>query len=276
MTRLTANGEVEHSSGMSKRIDWYEVLDVLVFVLDKFTRPTFNNLMTGLEEDRYRTYGPKLFFLMERERYIERTRRGKHLEFTVAEECKRPRVNGRDPKEEWERKWDGRWRLLTFDVPESRSKDRLKLWRHLRARNVGFLQKSVWIWPRDMNPMLTDILDATGIPECFAGFETSRLFLCTHQEIVTTAWDFDAILAGHQKHLDQISKLQAAVSNARTLAQLVEVGRAEWRSYRDSMWSDPLLPNALLPPGYLGARVYEAHQSFRRHFARCLRGFIEV
>lgn len=47
------------------------------------------------------------------------------------------------------KRWDGRWRVLVFDVPEYRKSLRDKMRRTLAA--VGFLrlQDSVWIYPHD-------------------------------------------------------------------------------------------------------------------------------
>lgn len=47
------------------------------------------------------------------------------------------------------RKWDERWRMVIFDVPESRKAVRNKL--SLMMREVGFvrLQDSVWVYPYD-------------------------------------------------------------------------------------------------------------------------------
>ncbi len=47
------------------------------------------------------------------------------------------------------RKWDGRWRIVTFDIPERRRGIRA----HLREmmKSIGFvrLQESVWVYPYD-------------------------------------------------------------------------------------------------------------------------------
>ena len=47
------------------------------------------------------------------------------------------------------KKWDGRWRMVAFDIPERRSRTRA----HLRVvmREIGFvrLQDSVWVYPYD-------------------------------------------------------------------------------------------------------------------------------
>jgi DNA-binding transcriptional regulator PaaX len=47
------------------------------------------------------------------------------------------------------RKWDGRWRIVTFDVPERRRGVRGRLREMMKS--VGFvrLQESVWVYPYD-------------------------------------------------------------------------------------------------------------------------------
>ena len=43
--------------------------------------------------------------------------------------------------------WDGKWRILMFDIPESKRESRDSLTNKLR--NLGFIQfqKSVWVYP---------------------------------------------------------------------------------------------------------------------------------
>lgn len=53
------------------------------------------------------------------------------------------------------KKWDGRWRVLIFDIPENRRRDR----DHIRQTliDIGFvrLQKSVWVFPYDCEEFVT-------------------------------------------------------------------------------------------------------------------------
>lgn len=53
------------------------------------------------------------------------------------------------------KKWDGRWRVVIFDIKETRSKMRLKLRQTLSE--VGFvkLQNSVWIYPYDCEDLVS-------------------------------------------------------------------------------------------------------------------------
>lgn len=53
------------------------------------------------------------------------------------------------------RRWDGKWRLLMFDVPENRKKSREQI--RLTLSGLGFvrLQDSVWVYPYDCEDFIT-------------------------------------------------------------------------------------------------------------------------
>ena len=43
--------------------------------------------------------------------------------------------------------WDRAWRVVIFDVPNTRSKDRLAFTQHLKNLGFRMAQKSVWVYP---------------------------------------------------------------------------------------------------------------------------------
>ncbi len=53
------------------------------------------------------------------------------------------------------KKWDGKWRLITFDIKETRRSTRSKI-RHT-LKSIGFCQlhKSVWVYPYDCEDFIT-------------------------------------------------------------------------------------------------------------------------
>jgi phenylacetic acid degradation operon negative regulatory protein len=164
----------------------------------------------------------------------------------------------------WDEPWDGLWRVVTFDVPESRRNDRKRLWQALRARKLGLLQRSVWVWPRNVESILNEIIHAQGIPECFCGFEARRLFLCTDAEVVAAAWDFEEITRRHKAYLDHPVLTHRAVKNSRDLTRLAALARAERTAYEYAFVFDPLLPRLLLPKAYRGMDVQQRHEEFRQ------------
>ena len=200
---------------------------------------------------------------------------GSNVEFTITvkgrQRCAHP-----DPTPAWDRDWDKRWRLVTFDIPEIRRKDRLTLWRELRDRRLGFLQQSVWIWPHDIEPLLQEVIQAKGIPECFAGFECTRLFLCTDAEIVETAWDFKVIRRKQETYLKEVDGIMKAVRDAPELKALPEHATKERFAYLQAIECDPWLPRVLWPKGYRGEAVQEMHQRVRAELSRRLRQLASV
>ena len=61
------------------------------------------------------------------------------------------------------RKWDGRWRVITFDIPERRKKIRDQV--RLTLTNIGFvrLQDSVWVYPYNCEDLIALLKSDMGI-----------------------------------------------------------------------------------------------------------------
>ena len=52
-------------------------------------------------------------------------------------------------------RWDKKWRVLIFDIPEKRKYLREKIRLTLRAIGFSQLQKSVWVYPYDCEDLIT-------------------------------------------------------------------------------------------------------------------------
>lgn len=58
--------------------------------------------------------------------------------------------------------WDGKWRMIAFDIPERKRKGRDALRHKLRELGLVQLQKSLWVWPhecRDEIDFVAEIFD---------------------------------------------------------------------------------------------------------------------
>ena len=60
-------------------------------------------------------------------------------------------------------KWDGKWRMVIFDIPEEASNERDQLRRLLLLNNFCKLQASVYISPHPINREAIDYLKETGL-----------------------------------------------------------------------------------------------------------------
>lgn len=61
----------------------------------------------------------------------------------------------RESNRSFRRKWDRKWRILIFDIPEYRRPLREKMRRTLMAIGFKRLQDSVWIYPYDCEDLIT-------------------------------------------------------------------------------------------------------------------------
>ncbi|MEK7101661.1 MAG: CRISPR-associated endonuclease Cas2 [Patescibacteria group bacterium] len=52
------------------------------------------------------------------------------------------------------RKWDRRWRIVIFDIPERRKSVRTKLRRYMQEYGFVRLQDSVWVYPYDCEDLI--------------------------------------------------------------------------------------------------------------------------
>jgi DNA-binding transcriptional regulator PaaX len=198
---------------------------------------------------------------LRRQKLLEQTGRGSAAKFAITD-IGRKRLRVERVAEHWDHAWDGQWRAFLFDLPAQRTKERQILWRALRASKLGLLQRSVWIWPHDVEAYLREVIQGHGIPECFCGFRASSLFLCDNTEVVHTAWDFEEIRRAHNSYLKHWVTNVASLNQAQDLRALARVARIERDAYYDAFSLDPLLPRELWPKAYQGPLVEERQQTF--------------
>jgi phenylacetic acid degradation operon negative regulatory protein len=166
-------------------------------------------------------------------------------------------LGGRDPEERWARSWDGRWRIVLFDVPTQRNTQRERLRRYLRGKGFGCLQRSAWISP---DPLVEERRILRG-----GSIDVKSILLLDAQacagesdaDIVGGAWDFNRINHRYSRHLDILAQRPGgAVRDGEAAEGLLRWAAAERESWLDAVTNDPLLPARILPPGYLGQQAW--------------------
>ncbi|OHA17149.1 MAG: hypothetical protein A3H57_03855 [Candidatus Taylorbacteria bacterium RIFCSPLOWO2_02_FULL_43_11] len=88
--------------------------------------------------------------------YIELKNKGgqKKVEITGKGRLLLARIGGGNYvlKKPW--RWDKRWRIILFDIPENRRPVRVKLWKMLRALHFYPMQDSAWVYPYDCEDVI--------------------------------------------------------------------------------------------------------------------------
>ncbi len=107
--------------------------------------------------DRNSKYRMKnTLWLLAKKRLIrfEKNSRGTFARLTDKGERALGVMIARAPDKRRSKKWDGRWRLVIYDIPEYSRVLRKKLQRTLRAFGFERLQDSIWIYPFDCEALI--------------------------------------------------------------------------------------------------------------------------
>ncbi|MFA6226918.1 MAG: hypothetical protein WC631_00320 [Candidatus Paceibacterota bacterium] len=85
--------------------------------------------------------------------FLERGKNG--ISLTKKGERELEKIESRDYKIQKPKKWDGKWRILIFDISETKKYTRDSIRRTLMM--IGFikLQNSVWVFPYDCEDLIT-------------------------------------------------------------------------------------------------------------------------
>jgi phenylacetic acid degradation operon negative regulatory protein len=231
---------------------------MLFWTCHVLTRPTFRNLTDSFEGWAYRNGFLFELHRLEQQKFIEQqlTGLGDRLCRLTEAGCLRA-LGGRDPVAQWRRRWDGRWRLVLFDVTESRRGLRDKLRYYLRNHGFGYLQNSVWITPDPVDEERGYLADGPVDVESLILLEASPCAGETDSQIVAGAWDFDAVNRRYDKYDQVLTRRPRGRLDSESAAGTFRRWlREEMSAWQGAVELDPLLPECLLPAVYAGREAW--------------------
>lgn len=94
--------------------------------------------------------------------------------------------------------WDGKWRLVIFDIPENKRAVRDRLRRSLAKLGLGILQASVWISPHDIRAEIEELNQKLKIGSSLRFFEVSRNNNLD-RTIIEKSWNLPELSDAYQK-----------------------------------------------------------------------------
>ncbi len=236
-----------------------ELLYMLLWASQIASRPTFRNLTDSFEAWAYRSGFHRQLAELEKKELLEtQGHSAGDRVHRLTEAGRLLALGGRDPVACWKRRWDGKWRMILFDVPQKQASDRVRLRRSLADRKFGYLQNSVWITPDPLNRER----DALGAGPVDVG---SLILLearpCAGErdaEIVAGAWNFNAINEGYNRHTQVLQSLPEQATTDDVAGKRLHRWFCEERQAWNYVMSlDPLLPKRLHPADYRGPKAWQ-------------------
>jgi len=258
-----------------------ELLYLLLWSCEMLIRPTFRNLTGSFEEWAYRHGLHREVAELERRKLLESSSPRRNERSAPAERLLRltmegrlHALGGRDPAASWERPWDGRWRLVLFDLPMRQAAARNRLRDFLRQSGFGCLQGSVWVSPHPL-PDQQAVLSRSRVDvRTLILFEAHPCAGENDNEIVEGAWNFAQINRSYARHLEVLDALPRVALGTSKQALLFRKWAAQERAtWLDAVAGDPLLPGSLLPDHYLGRKAWQTRLDVMRQAAEQIRSF---
>jgi phenylacetic acid degradation operon negative regulatory protein len=242
----------------SMRAKTEEFLYFLFWAAECFTHPTFRNLTDSFEGWAYRSGFGKELAKLERHDLVERSPgAAKDRVYRLTEAGRLHALGGRDPQTWWSRAWDGRWRLVLFDIPMSRNTERKWLRRYLQHRHFGCLQGSVWITPDPVTEERQILAEGPSNVESLLLFDGQPCGDESDAQIVASGWNWEMINACYAEHSRILREMPTKAIQSNAHVQSLRVWAATERaSWLAAIERDPLLPERILPAGYLGREAW--------------------
>lgn len=163
------------------------------------------------------------------------------------------------------RKWDGRWRIVMFDVEEINKKVRDRLRTKLKELGFGMLQKSVFISPHDIVKDFSEFAESSGINDYLYLLETHRLIIGDERAFANKIWKLEELNKKYKDIIDEIDKIKNThiIFNSDRVKKSDSKRKEEMRSVMASVrakWlkiviSDPFLPKMFLPKPWYGEKA---------------------
>ncbi|MGB9637668.1 MAG: CRISPR-associated endonuclease Cas2 [Microgenomates group bacterium] len=145
------------------------------------------------------------------------------------------------------RPWDGRWRLVIFDIEEQNKRTRNLLRRKLVSLGFGKLQESVYATPLDVLVDLKEFLKNEGLFGKVLVLEAKELFGFSAKTIANYLWRLEKL---NKEYEDLIGEIKSTGKDEKDREKLK-------KRYFDILLKDPLLPKELLPDDWVGQEARE-------------------
>lgn len=162
-------------------------------------------------------------------------------------------------------KWDGKWRLVAYRVPEALRGLRDRFRKELQSLGFANLSASVWISPRDFRSEIISFVKRHKMTEYVEAFEADYSGLRRPRDFAAALWAIGDLENRYQAYVDKYAALRSKFTRSARKGDHVEGAAcfadrfcltAEYVALR---LDDPMLPLELLPAGWVGVRAKLLH-----------------
>lgn len=164
--------------------------------------------------------------------------------------------------------WDGRWRIVIFDIKEENRFLRDALRDKLLSLGFGKWQRSVYITPHDIEQEINQYLQSKKLfPSCVC-LVARRTDLGDDKALANRAWRLDELNKEYEEFIYDCQQLREQTGEGKVKQK--GFGKL-WLRYKELMFKDPYLPKQLLPEGWLAEK---ARKEFAKSCSKMTRSWV--
>jgi phenylacetic acid degradation operon negative regulatory protein len=141
--------------------------------------------------------------------------------------------------------WDGRWRIISYEIPESKREIRDRLRREMRGWGLGPWHRSFWLTPHPIIETLRDLVYGKEEEQYIQAFESTHVF-GDLRNLVEKVWGKAEL---EKKYRELFKKWHTTLSSDQTKDNKFKSIIAD---YVELLRLDPGLPTGLIGSKWIG------------------------
>lgn len=147
-------------------------------------------------------------------------------------------------------KWDSRYRIITYDIPELNRKQRDALRRVLKIFKLGMWSSSVWVSPYALESLQNRLKENK--LDHLVHILKAQFFDHGNIEFAERIWKVSQL---NTEYKNLYKNIHNVVVKPRGRRRMVDIFRKSFLEYQELLGSDPGLPLGLLPKDWFGLKV---------------------
>ncbi len=159
-----------------------------------------------------------------------------------------------------QKEWDGKWRVVFFDIPEVQRDIRDGLRFELKKLGFGLWQRSAWVTPFDIAVELNAYLQKQDLSEVVQIVVGERLGELNDREFAAQIWPLNDL---NERYARLLTGWAEELKKESTAEERLRAVLAFHDRYLDILASDPQLPPKLLPGHWVGDDARELFKKLK-------------
>jgi len=142
-------------------------------------------------------------------------------------------------------KWDGKWRVISYEIPESKRDIRDRLRRQMQGWGLGPWHRSFWLTPHPIIENLRQLIEGKEEEKYFQAFESNHVF-GDRGLLIEKVWEKSKL---DKNYRELFKKWHDVLSNE---GEKIDKFKNVIREYLSILKIDPGLPKELIGENWIG------------------------